>query len=122
MDALNERSRSVRGSRILMLGVAYKRDVSDVRESPCLDILALLLRRGARLEYNDPHVPRLSVDGRGFASVAVDRPRLRRAHCVVIGTDHSSYDWPSIVEEAQLVVDTRNATRGIDAPGKIVKL
>lgn len=110
-DALNTIERSVKGSRILVLGAAYKKDISDVRESPSLDIINLLLERGARVEYNDPHVPDLHREGLELASVPYEG-RLADYDCVVITTDHSVYDWARISAESTLIVDTRNATRG----------
>jgi len=118
--ALNEREKSVRGSRILVLGVAYKRDIDDVRESPALDVMKLLERRGASVTYNDPYVASIRVDGGTLASSEL-MPAVREADLAVIVTDHASYDYRAIVEAAKQVVDTRNATRGIASP-KIVKL
>ena len=118
--ALNEREKSVKGSSVLVLGVSYKRDVDDVRESPALDILRLLESRGARVGYNDPHVPELRLSGATLESQEL-MPAVRRADVVVIVTDHSSYRYPEIVEAARVVVDTRNATKGIHSP-KIIKL
>jgi UDP-N-acetyl-D-glucosamine dehydrogenase len=119
-DALNERERSVKGSRILVLGVAYKRDVDDVRESPALDIIRLLQSRGAEVAYNDPHVPELVLDHSTLRSQEL-RPALGRADLVLIVTDHTAYPYPEIVEGAAVVVDTRNATRGIVSE-KVLKL
>jgi UDP-N-acetyl-D-glucosamine dehydrogenase len=118
--ALNDREKSVRGSRILVLGVAYKRDIDDVRESPALDVMKLLERRGASVAYNDPYVARIRVEGGELASSEL-LPAVRDADLVVIVTDHAAYDYRAIVDAAQQVVDTRNATRGITSP-KIVKL
>jgi UDP-N-acetyl-D-glucosamine dehydrogenase len=119
-DALNERERSVKGSRILILGVSYKRDVDDVRESPALDILKLLESRGALVSYNDPNVPELRLDRATLRSTEV-LPAVREADVVVIVTDHSSYSYRDIVEAARVVVDTRNATKGIRSD-KILKI
>jgi UDP-N-acetyl-D-glucosamine dehydrogenase len=119
-DALNEREKSVKGSQILILGVAYKRDVDDVRESPALDILKLLESRGARVSYNDPHVPELKADGVTLRSEDL-LPAVRRADLVVIVTDHGSYSYRDIVEAAGVVLDTRNATKGI-VSRKILKI
>jgi UDP-N-acetyl-D-glucosamine dehydrogenase len=119
-DALNERERSVKGSNILLLGVSYKRDVDDVRESPALDILRILESRGAHVSYNDPSVPRLELE----AAVKESRdlfPAVAEADLVVIVTDHSSYDYKRIVEAARLVLDTRNATKGLSS-SKILKI
>ncbi len=115
--ALNERQKSLKGSRILVLGVAYKKDVDDLRESPTLKIMQLLRERGAHVDYNDPHFPRLHkmrhYDYSGMESVELSPKTLASYDCVVIATDHSCYDYAGIVEAAQLVVDTRNATRRI---------
>jgi UDP-N-acetyl-D-glucosamine dehydrogenase len=118
--ALNERERSVRGSRVLVLGVAYKRDVEDVRESPALDIIKILERRGARVSYHDPHVASVQLDGLSLRSAEL-MPAVREADVVVIVTDHSAYRYAEIVQAARLVVDTRNATKGI-VSDKVLKL
>ena len=118
--ALNDREKSVKGSRVLVLGVAYKRDVEDVRESPALDVMRLLESRGARVGYNDPHVPELTLDHRTLRSQEL-MTAVRGSDVVVIITDHSAYPYREIVEAAPVVVDTRNATRGI-ASAKILKL
>jgi UDP-glucose 6-dehydrogenase len=119
-DALNEREKSVKGSSILILGVAYKRNVDDVRESPALDILKLLESRGARVGYNDPYVPELKADGTTLRSEDL-LPAVRKADLVVIVTDHSAYPYRDIVEAARVIVDTRNATKGIVSE-KILKI
>jgi UDP-N-acetyl-D-glucosamine dehydrogenase len=119
-NALNDRERSVKGSRILVLGVTYKKDVDDVRESPALDILRILERRGARVEYNDPHVPELRLDGAVKKSQDL-LPAVRGADLVVIVTDHTSYPYREIVEAAPVIVDTRNATKGIQSV-KVLKI
>ena len=111
-NALNDRSRSVRGSHIHILGVAYKRDIDDVRESPALDIIALLEKRGARVTYSDPFVPTLQMEGGQMQSQEL-APSLQSADCAVIITDHASFDYPEIVRSARLIVDTRNALRGL---------
>jgi len=120
-EALNRERKPLNGSRILVLGVAYKKDVDDLRESPALTILALLRKRGAMVAYHDPYFPRV---GRGrhydLNLTCASLDDLSGYDCVLIVTDHSSYDYERIVREAQLVVDTRNATRGIDSP-KIVR-
>jgi UDP-N-acetyl-D-glucosamine dehydrogenase len=109
-DALNERERSVKGSKILMLGVTYKKDIADVRESPALEILRLLLERGADLAFHDPHVDSVMLGEHRLEGVPLDDETLAGAHCVLIATDHSSTDVARVVSLAQLVVDTRNAT------------
>ncbi|HVA93336.1 MAG TPA: nucleotide sugar dehydrogenase [Candidatus Dormibacteraeota bacterium] len=115
--ALNDRQKSIKGSRILVLGVAYKKDVDDLRESPSLKIIELLTARGANIDYNDPHfaeIPKLRhYNFQGMKSVPVDSKSLAGYDCVLIATDHTAYDYSAIVESAQLVVDTRNATRRI---------
>ena len=116
-SALNERQKALKGSRVLVLGVAYKKDVDDLRESPTLKIMQLLIERGARVEYNDPYFPQLHkmrhYDYSQMRSVDLTPANLAGFDCVVIATDHSSYDYQAIVEAAPLVVDTRNATRRI---------
>jgi UDP-N-acetyl-D-glucosamine dehydrogenase len=108
-DALNERRKALKGSSVLVLGVAYKRDVSDLRESSALDILHLLQEQGAVVTYHDPHVPSFETDGLAMTSVQDLEHALSVADCVLIVTDHSVYDWDHIAQRAQLVVDTRNA-------------
>src|SRR5262250_2732270 len=116
-EALNKREKSLKGSKILLLGVAYKKDVDDLRESPSLKLLELLAARGANLDYNDPYFPALHkmrhYDFSDMRSVALTPERLASYDCVLIATDHSSYDFQTIVRQAKLVVDTRNATRTI---------
>lgn len=112
-DALNGVQRSVKGSRILVLGAAYKKDISDVRESPALDIIKLLLQRGALVEYNDPYIPDLHEEGLELNSMPIEG-RLSAYDCVVITTDHTVYDFARIAAESKLIVDTRNATRGLN--------
>lgn len=119
-DALNEQRKSVKGSRVLVLGVTYKRDIEDVRESPALDILRLLESRGALISYSDPFVPELAWNEGSLRSVEL-LPSVREADAVVIVTDHSGYPYREVVAEARVVVDTRNATRGI-VSDKIVRL
>jgi UDP-N-acetyl-D-glucosamine dehydrogenase len=115
-DALNARGKAVRGSAVLVAGVAYKRDVDDIRESPALDVMTLLAAKGANVTYSDPHVPTLSASswGGGVAlkSVALTPFAMRQADCVTILTDHVEFDADEIVAHANLVVDTRNATGG----------
>lgn len=117
--ALNDVLKPVKGSRIHILGVAYKRDIDDVRESPALDIIHLLLRRGATVSYSDPYVPEVSIDGRTIK--AGGETELAEADCVLIVTDHKAFDYQSLPGKAKLVVDTRNALKGIKA-ANIVRL
>jgi UDP-N-acetyl-D-glucosamine dehydrogenase len=110
-DALNDQSKAIRGSTVLVLGVAYKKDVSDVRESPALDIIHLLREKGAHVTFHDPHVASIRIDGDRLHG-ATDLPdALRSSDCVIIATDHSSYDWALVKQHAPLVIDTRNALK-----------
>jgi len=120
MDALNEQSKSVKGSRILILGIAYKRDINDVRESPALDVFRLLERKGARLCYHDPYIPEFSEGNNTFSSVALSAELLESMDCVVLVTDHSAYDYPWLVDHSKIFVDTRNVTKGIADSRKVV--
>jgi UDP-N-acetyl-D-glucosamine dehydrogenase len=116
VEAMSQRGKALRGANILILGVAYKRDIDDLRESPALTIIELLQKRGAHVEYNDPFFAFVG-SGRRYDLNMTCTPleRIPEFDCVVIVTDHSQYDYASIVKEAKLVVDTRNATKGIDA-------
>ncbi len=121
--ALNEKNKSLKGSKILVLGVAYKRDIKDVRESPALDIIKLLQNAGAKVTYNDPHVRSLRMDSSEMKSVRLTKKLVQSSDCLAILADHSLYDYESIVRNAQLVMDTRNATKNVkENRGKIVKL
>ncbi|MGA9061729.1 MAG: nucleotide sugar dehydrogenase [Terracidiphilus sp.] len=119
--ALNEHEKSIKGSKVLVLGLAYKRDIDDLRESPALTIIELLRKRGADVAYNDPYFPTVGR-GRSYGLNMTSTPleRLEQYDAVLIVTDHSSYDFRRIVEQSQLVIDTRNATHGIESP-KIVR-
>ncbi|HEU5041176.1 MAG TPA: nucleotide sugar dehydrogenase [Gemmatimonadales bacterium] len=108
-EALNSQGRAVRGASVLVMGVAYKRDIDDIRESPALDILRLLEGQGARVSYHDPHVPCFAEDGHEYRSVPLTPEAVRSVDCVMIVTDHSSVDYRMIKRNAKLVVDTRNA-------------
>jgi UDP-N-acetyl-D-glucosamine dehydrogenase len=121
IEALSQQHKSLCGARVLILGMAYKRDIDDLRESPSLTIIELLQKRGANVEYNDPFFPTVG-QGRKYALNMKSTPldQIPEFDCVIITTDHSQYDYESIVQQASLVVDTRNATRGIDSP-KIVR-
>lgn len=122
-DALNDEGKAVKGSRVLLLGVAYKRDVSDVRESPALDILRLLERKGAVVAYHDPYVPHLQLDDVVMDSITLNEEALRSADCVVVTTDHRSYDWDWVVRNSRLLVDTRNVTASVgECSARIIKL
>jgi UDP-N-acetyl-D-glucosamine dehydrogenase len=135
-DTLNRQKKSVNGSKILILGVAYKRDVEDVRESPALDIIELLKGKGAEVSYSDPHVPVLMLeDGKSLASVdlffkpspsapsRVSPKTSEEFDCIIIVTNHSNFDYETVVDQGKLVVDTRNATRHVQhGRAKIVRL
>src|SRR3984957_11104109 len=114
-EALNKKKKSVNGAKLLVLGVSYKKDVDDLRESPSLKIMELLLERGASVDYNDPHFAKLfkmrHYDYSDKKSIPLDAKTLASYDAVIIATDHTSYDYAAIVESAQLVVDTRNTTR-----------
>src|SRR5262245_43294659 len=116
-DALNNRGKSVRGATVLIQGVAYKRDVDDVRESPALEIMELLQEKGANLSYNDPYIPQLHkmrrYDFSHMSSVPLTEDFVKSCDVVVITTDHTSIDYQWLVDNASLVVDTRNATRAV---------
>jgi UDP-N-acetyl-D-glucosamine dehydrogenase len=120
-DALNARKKSINGTNILLLGMAYKKDIDDLRESPALDIYDNLRRRGARVTYHDPHIATFQYQGETIASVPLTRAAVRKQGCVVILTNHSTVDYRAVVRDAALVVDTRNATKGM-RNAKIVKL
>lgn len=110
-DALNDQSKAIRGSTVLVLGVAYKKDVSDVRESPALDIIHLLREKGAHVTFHDPHVASIRIDGERLHGTTDLPDALRSSDCVIIATDHSSYDWALVKQHAPLVIDTRNALK-----------
>ncbi len=114
-DALNEAGKAIKGSRALVLGVAYKPDIDDLRESPALDVIGLLEQKGAHVEYHDPYIPEFHHDGHSMYSVKDLMKAVREADCVVIVTNHKSYDYPAILEASRLIVDTRNA---LGAAGK----
>jgi UDP-N-acetyl-D-glucosamine dehydrogenase len=118
-NALNDAGKPVKGSHIHIMGVAYKRDIDDMRESPALDVMLLLQRRGALLTYSDPHVPKLRFDGLDLYSAP--EADAATADCVVIVTNHSVFDYQSLVARSSLIVDTRNALKGMDSI-KIVRL
>ncbi len=119
-NALNERGKAVKGSHVHVAGVAYKRNIDDMRESPALDVILLLRKRGAKVTYSDPYVPDLKLDGLTLASEDLI-PSASAADCVVIITDHSNFDYPQLLAASNLVVDTRNALKSMDSP-KIVRL
>ena len=124
IDALNKNGTSIKSAKILVLGLAYKKDVDDTRESPSLKLIELLREKGARVDYNDPYIPKTrkmrSYDLK-MRSVPLTKNTLKRYDCVVIATDHSGYDYEMIVENAKVVVDTRNATNRCKRRNTVVK-
>ena len=122
-DALNDRSKAIRGSRVLVLGAAYKPDIDDLRESPALDVIHLLETKGALVSYHDPYIPHLDHEEIQLESVPDLMAAVKAADCVVIITNHSVYDYTDLLASAQLIVDTRNAlgSRGRNHP-KVVRL
>jgi UDP-N-acetyl-D-glucosamine dehydrogenase len=122
-EGLNDEGKAVRGSRIVVLGVAYKRDVDDVRESPALDIIGLLEQKGADVRYHDPYVPSIRLeDHRHMDGVQYTDALLHEADCVVIVTDHSTYDWQHVVNHSRLIVDTRHSTHRVNGSARVVSL
>jgi UDP-N-acetyl-D-glucosamine dehydrogenase len=114
-DGLNDVAKSVKNSRIAVLGVAYKRDIDDVRESPALDVIQLLEEKGAIVSYYDPYVPSVRLEGdRVMHSTPYSIDWLAQADCVVIVTDHRIFNWEEVLQHSQLVVDTRNATAHVN--------
>jgi UDP-N-acetyl-D-glucosamine dehydrogenase len=122
-EGLNGRSRSIRGSKVLILGVAYKKNVSDCRESPALDVMRMLSDKGALLSYNDPFVPTVRLGGQVLASTDLSAATIEAQDCVIILTDHNAYEFRSILKSARLVIDTRNATKDMpEFKDRIIKL
>jgi UDP-N-acetyl-D-glucosamine dehydrogenase len=115
-EALNSVRKSINGSRVHLIGVAYKRDVNDMRESPALDVLEVLRKRGAQLTYSDPWVPHLTYDGHTLSSTELSVALAQSPDCAVICTDHTGTDYDSVVRSGTLVVDTRNALKDRHAP------
>jgi UDP-N-acetyl-D-glucosamine dehydrogenase len=115
-EALNTTRKPINGSRVHILGVAYKRDVNDMRESPALDIIELLAKRGATISYTDPWVLGLRTDGHVLASVDLETVTADRPDCVVICTDHSTFEYDALVKSGVVIVDTRNALKDCRSP------
>jgi UDP-N-acetyl-D-glucosamine dehydrogenase len=120
-DGLNDNCRSLKGARVLLLGVAYKKDIDDVRESPALRIIERLQKKGAEVLYHDPHVPLVETHEGVLLSTPFNAETLRSADAAVVVTDHSSIPYAEVLRHSALVVDTRNALRAFDDP-KIVRL
>jgi len=114
-EALNSVKKAINGSKIHLFGVAYKKDVSDMRESPALDVMELLHRRGATVSYTDPYVPKLQHANMNLCSVPEEKAG-QDVDCGVICTNHKVFDYKAMVKRYPLIVDTRNALKGIDAP------
>lgn len=122
-DALNEDGKPLKGSKILVLGVAYKADTSDTRESPAIDLIELLADKGSVVTYHDPHVPRLETDDLDLESTELSESTLKSSDCVVITTAHTSYDWQWVIDHSSMVFDSRNASVGVETDfGRVVKL
>lgn len=121
-DGLNTRKKALNGAKVLVLGVAYKKDVKDLRESPALEVIQLLMKKGADVSYYDPLLPFLKMDGIDLDSVKCTPATLKGADCVVIVTDHTDVDYDAVVEHAKLIIDTRNVLKNVEKREKIVKL
>ena len=125
MDALNERRKCLKGSKVLVLGVAYKKDIDDDRESPSYEVMELLMKYGAEVFYNDPHIPRLKPARKHkyvMESTPLSEEALAAMDAVMILTDHTAYDYDWIVRLSSLVIDTRNATKNVvEGREKIIK-
>tara|TARA_B100000686_G_C16711595_1_gene929483 strand:- start:1037 stop:1636 length:600 start_codon:yes stop_codon:yes gene_type:complete len=122
-DILNETGKALKNSTILVLGIAYKPDVSDFRESPSLDVINILKEKGALVSYNDPHIPILKYEHFNMSSIIMNESTMLDFDCVVIATNHSNYDWNWVVSHSKCILDTRNATANV--PGNkshVVKL
>ncbi|HPM43004.1 MAG TPA: nucleotide sugar dehydrogenase, partial [Candidatus Omnitrophota bacterium] len=122
VSGLNEHKKALNGSKVLVLGVAYKKDVKDLRESPSIEIIALLQKNGAKVSYYDPLLPYLKMDGIDLDSVKFTKDVFKSADCVVIVTDHSDVDYDFVLESSKLVIDTRNVLKHVEKREKIVKL
>ena len=120
-EGLNRRGKPVRGSRMLVLGVAYKADIDDTRESPSLDIMETLRERGARIEYSDPYVPTLRFAGKRLNSVTLTPAQLRRFDCVIVATAHKNVPYATVLRHSKIVVDSRNVFQGRRS-AKIIRL
>jgi UDP-N-acetyl-D-glucosamine dehydrogenase len=120
--ALNERKKALKGSKILVLGVTYKKDIDDIRESPALAIMNSLIEKEAKVQYHDPLIPEFEIDGLKFASIGLTKEAVHSSDCIVIVTDHSSIDYKLIVDNADLILDTRNVLKDFKEKHNIVKL
>ena len=120
-EALNHHGKCLKGARMLIVGVAYKKDINDVRESPALDIISLLARRGVKISYHDPFVPSFQIEGIQQQSADLTDETIEAQDCVVIVTNHSRLDYKKVVKSSKLIMDTRNALKGMNSPN-IVRL
>jgi len=118
-DALNERQKSLNGSHILALGVTYKRDANDIRESPALEVLRGLSEKGARIYYADPYVPSIELSGKIIESVQLTPDTLKFMDCVVVLTEHSAFEYEMVATYSPLILDCRNALRDFSSPNLI---
>ncbi len=122
-DALNDEGKAIRGSKILVLGVAYKRDIDDVRESPALDVISLLRNKGAEILYHDPYIASVELEDRlRMDGTAYSTDLLSSMDCVVIITDHTTIDWQEVMDHSRLIVDTRNATGGRTGSARVISI
>jgi UDP-N-acetyl-D-glucosamine dehydrogenase len=121
-EGLNEHRLSLKGAKVLVLGVAYKKDVKDLRESPALEIVELLDRKGADISYSDPHLPYLKINDIDLTSVKLTKKTLKAADIVVIVTDHTKVDYDFVLEHAKQIVDTRNVLKNAEDRSKIIRL
>lgn len=118
-EALNDSGKAIRGSKVVILGAAYKPNVSDFRESPSMEIMEILIHKGAKLSYCDPYVPTITIGDKALTAVEANKQTISEADCVVVVTNHKDFDYEMIVREASIVVDTRNATRKFADLGKV---
>jgi UDP-N-acetyl-D-glucosamine dehydrogenase len=121
-DALNDQKKAINGSNLLVLGIAYKKDIDDLRESPALDVIELLQQKGANVSYHDPYCPTVKIGEHEMKSVAFDK--LDGYDAIIVVTDHSSVDYKQVAAKAKVIVDTRNAMKNVkaDARAKIISL
>lgn len=122
VDALNKNKKSVNGSKILILGLSYKKDINDTRESPSIDIYQLLFEKGADIDFSDPYVPEFELNGEVKLSVKIDANSLSKYDCTVIATNHTVFNITTIVENSKLIVDARDATKDLNNPAKIIRI
>lgn len=122
MEALNEHGKALKGSDVLIVGVAYKKDVKDLRESPALEIIEMFIKKGAKVSYYDPLFPYLDIHDINLKCAKFTKEIFKSADCVVIVTDHTKVDYDLIAENSKLIVDTRNILKNVEKRSNIVKL